>query len=107
MKHLIGPLSLFEAKKKHKLMLNDIPYLAVKIGEGIYVIPDTCPHQDASLSLGSLEGEEIVCPLHRARFNVVTGAIDDVSQMLYFDGVLEKITTHKAVIESELVYLDI
>ncbi len=107
MKHLLGPLSLFANQKKNKIMINGIPYLAVKIGEGIYVIPDACPHQDASLSLGTMEGEEVVCPLHHARFNVINGAIDDVSQMLYFDGVLEKITTYKAVIESDLVYLEI
>lgn len=34
---------------------------------------DTCSHAEASLSEGELEGEEITCPLHGARFNVKTG----------------------------------
>ena len=34
---------------------------------------DTCTHEDASLSTGSLRGELVKCPLHGSRFNVCTG----------------------------------
>lgn len=34
---------------------------------------DTCTHEDASLSRGSLKGALVKCPLHGSRFNVCTG----------------------------------
>lgn len=39
----------------------------------IYATDDTCSHAEASLSEGRLEGEEVICPRHGARFNVKTG----------------------------------
>lgn len=40
-----------------------------------YAIDDTCTHEEASLSDGELQGDEIECPRHAARFNVKTGAV--------------------------------
>lgn len=39
-----------------------------------YAIEDCCSHEEERLSAGQLEGSEIVCPRHGARFSVVTGA---------------------------------
>jgi len=39
----------------------------------IFAIADTCTHAEASLSEGSISGEEIVCPLHYATFHIKTG----------------------------------
>jgi 3-phenylpropionate/trans-cinnamate dioxygenase ferredoxin component len=39
-----------------------------------YTVDDTCTHAQASLSEGFLQGAEIECPLHGARFDVRTGA---------------------------------
>lgn len=42
--------------------------------DGVYhAIEDTCPHDHGELASGTLEGEEIVCPRHGARFSVITG----------------------------------
>ncbi|MEE8264923.1 MAG: Rieske 2Fe-2S domain-containing protein, partial [Acidiferrobacterales bacterium] len=40
-----------------------------------YAVADTCTHEDASLSTGSLKGELVKCPLHGSRFNVITGEV--------------------------------
>jgi NAD(P)H-dependent nitrite reductase small subunit len=57
--------------------------LAVKVGDrevGIYALDgsyyaleDVCPHAYALLSQGFVDGEEIECPLHGAKFNIRTG----------------------------------
>lgn len=39
-----------------------------------YAIDDVCTHDGGPLAEGQLEGEEIACPRHGARFNVKTGA---------------------------------
>lgn len=47
----------------------------VQVDGQVYAVNDTCTHADASLCDGMLDGEELECPLHFARFNVKTGAV--------------------------------
>ena len=37
------------------------------------VADDVCPHEDGPLSEGFVEGDEVECPWHAARFNIKTG----------------------------------
>jgi len=39
-----------------------------------YAIEDCCSHEEEYLSTGQLEGHEIICPRHGARFSIITGA---------------------------------
>jgi NAD(P)H-dependent nitrite reductase small subunit len=48
-----------------------------RIGERIYALDDTCPHEFALLSEGFVEGDVIECPLHQARFKIMTGKLLD------------------------------
>lgn len=49
--------------------------IAVAYSDGKYrAIDDTCTHEEASLAEGWVEGDEIECPLHSARFSLCTGA---------------------------------
>lgn len=43
------------------------------IEQKIFAIADSCTHQGGALSEGTIEGSEVTCPLHRARFDVKTG----------------------------------
>jgi hypothetical protein len=45
--------------------------------------------------------------LHNASFNLIDGEIDEVSKMLYFDFGPEKITTRKAVIEGDDIFVEL
>ena len=38
-----------------------------------YAISDRCPHMSALLSMGTLQGTIVTCPLHFSRFDVKTG----------------------------------
>jgi nitrite reductase/ring-hydroxylating ferredoxin subunit len=42
-----------------------------------FLLKDVCGHRNAPLSRGRLEGYEIECPLHFARFDVRTGELID------------------------------
>jgi 3-phenylpropionate/trans-cinnamate dioxygenase ferredoxin subunit len=60
----------------------DLP-LAAKVGGreiGVYALngkhyalEDVCPHAYALLSQGFIDGEEVECPLHGAKFHIPTG----------------------------------
>jgi len=45
----------------------------VNAGGTFYALLDRCPHMNASLSMGILEGTVVSCPLHRAQFDIKTG----------------------------------
>ncbi|MBM3838506.1 MAG: Rieske 2Fe-2S domain-containing protein [Verrucomicrobia bacterium] len=45
------------------------------LGSEFLAIDDTCPHAGASLSEGAVEGEEVECPWHGARFKLRTGEV--------------------------------
>ena len=40
-----------------------------------YAIEDICTHDGGILTGGAIEGEQIVCPRHGARFSIKTGAV--------------------------------
>ena len=66
----------------------DLDVLLAHTAEGIVAVDDRCPHMSAPLSIGSLDGCVVSCPLHEGRFDLATG---DVVQMpttggLYPDG---------------------
>ena len=46
-----------------------------KIDGVCYAIEDVCTHDGAEIASGALEGDEIICPRHGARFCVKTGAV--------------------------------
>ncbi|HSH22356.1 MAG TPA: Rieske 2Fe-2S domain-containing protein [Candidatus Caenarcaniphilales bacterium] len=53
----------------------DLDLLIVHTEQGVCVTEDRCPHMAAPLSLGSLEGCVVACPLHRGRFDLATGDV--------------------------------
>ncbi len=42
---------------------------------GVYAFEDRCTHNPCPLSGGPMVGDEIVCVMHGARFNIKTGAV--------------------------------
>jgi 3-phenylpropionate/trans-cinnamate dioxygenase ferredoxin subunit len=45
----------------------------VRSGDAYYAIEDICTHDGAQLTGGAIEGTEIICPRHGARFCLRTG----------------------------------
>jgi len=45
----------------------------VNVNGKFYAIGDRCPHMNASLSMGTLKGTIVTCPLHLSQFDVTTG----------------------------------
>ncbi len=46
-----------------------------KLDGQFYAIEDVCSHDGAEIASGELDGDEIVCPRHGARFCIKTGAV--------------------------------
>ncbi len=44
-----------------------------RIGDDVFAMHNSCPHQGYPLSEGELDGTQIVCPAHLWAFDVCTG----------------------------------
>ena len=45
------------------------------LGGEFFAIEDVCTHDGEELASGCIEGDEIICPRHGARFNIRTGEV--------------------------------
>lgn len=57
--------------------------LATRLAGTIHVTQRKCPHLGFNLCRGSLDHGSIVCPLHKAKFDVATGAIQRDPKLLF------------------------
>ncbi len=48
-------------------------YLLANANGRYYVVDDQCSHEDVSLYLGCIQGDNIKCSLHGSRFSLKTG----------------------------------
>ena len=46
-----------------------------RVEEAFHALSDTCTHRGGLLSEGTVEGAEVTCPWHGARFDIKTGAV--------------------------------
>lgn len=65
-----------------------------------YAIEDVCTHDGGVLTGGEVDGEEVECPRHQARFNIKTG---DALTPPAFEGV----ETFDTEVEDDKVYVHI
>ena len=70
---LAAPDELADGERK-SVIVDELPALVFRIGSDYYCIEDVCTHDGQPLTEGPLEGREITCPRHGARFDVSTGA---------------------------------
>jgi len=46
-----------------------------KLEDGFYALEDMCTHDGAEIVSGEIDGDEIICPRHGARFCIKTGEV--------------------------------
>lgn len=57
------------------LQIDEHSIVVFNISGSLYAIADICSHDDGPLGDGELEGHEIACPRHGARFDVRNGRV--------------------------------
>jgi nitrite reductase/ring-hydroxylating ferredoxin subunit len=57
--------------------------LLARVGDRFYAAQRKCPHLGFNLCRGSLDGAAVVCPLHKAKFDLATGAVDRDPKLLF------------------------
>jgi len=62
------------AGQARQVVVNGKTLALINVDGTFYAIDDTCPHSGGPLSEGDVEGQEVTCPWHGARFDVTTGS---------------------------------
>jgi len=62
------------APGSHRVVDVDGASVAVfNVGGKFYAIEDVCTHDGGQLTGGTVEGDQVICPRHGARFSIKTG----------------------------------
>jgi nitrite reductase/ring-hydroxylating ferredoxin subunit len=56
-----------------RISRGDLDLLVAHTSGGIVAVDDRCPHMSAPLSIGTLDGCVVACPLHDGRFDLCSG----------------------------------
>ena len=80
----IAPVDELPNGERLFVELGDTPIAIFNIADDFYAIRDQCSHEDLEIGDGEVEGLELICPHHGARFNLRTGealtlpAVEDI-----------------------------
>lgn len=69
----IGPDAELLDGKRIFVEIDNLPIVVFRVGGELFAIADACSHDDGPLGDGDLNGHEIICPRHGARFDIRTG----------------------------------
>jgi 3-phenylpropionate/trans-cinnamate dioxygenase ferredoxin subunit len=69
----IGPDADLPDGKRIFIEIDGIPIVVFRTGGELFAIADACSHDNGPLGDGDLDGFEIICPRHGARFDIRTG----------------------------------
>lgn len=70
----VAPLADFPPGTVRTVAIDATPIAVFNVDGSFHAIEDCCSHEAEPLSGGDVEGDEVVCPRHGARFSLVTGA---------------------------------
>lgn len=68
-----GPLSALNDGESFSLPIGRRMVAVARSGAEYFAVEDICTHDGAELTGGAIEGSEIICPRHGARFCLRTG----------------------------------
>jgi 3-phenylpropionate/trans-cinnamate dioxygenase ferredoxin subunit len=80
----IAPLAELPNGERLFVELDDLPIVIFNIADYFYAIRDRCSHEDLEIGDGEVDGYELICPHHGARFDLRTGealtlpAVEDI-----------------------------
>ncbi|MDQ3848272.1 MAG: Rieske 2Fe-2S domain-containing protein [Thermoproteota archaeon] len=100
-KVMVGKASDIAEGKMTHVTAGGKEILIANIEGRYYATGNTCTHAGAELHEGELNGTELSCPWHGAKWNVTSGSL------LWFPQKLREIGHYKVTIENDTVYVEV
>lgn len=112
--HTVASTSELAVGEMKAFKVEDEKIVLYHLNDGFYATQGSCTHVFANLSKGKILDEcKVQCPLHRARFDIRTGAVVDWAnfppgiQMLNIVRGEKPLKTYKVVVEGTQVKVEI
>jgi nitrite reductase/ring-hydroxylating ferredoxin subunit len=100
-KILVGKTSDIPPGEMMKVESDGKEILVANENGNYFAMDDTCTHQGASLSEGTLEGSTVTCPWHGSTWDCKTG------KLIAFASELKDLASYKVIVESDSIYVEI
>ncbi|TDG04136.1 non-heme iron oxygenase ferredoxin subunit [Paraburkholderia guartelaensis] len=71
----VAPYAEFQTGSVRSVDVDGTAVAVFNLEGTCYAIEDTCPHDGGVLTGGDVEGDEVICPRHGARFCIKTGKV--------------------------------
>jgi 3-phenylpropionate/trans-cinnamate dioxygenase ferredoxin subunit len=72
----VASLDDFPIGSRRVVEVDGVRVAVFRLESGLHAIEDVCTHDGGELANGMLDGREIICPRHGARFDLATGAVN-------------------------------
>lgn len=92
---------------KVRVEIDGKPFLLVALDGRPHALSDVCPHMGGSLSEGVYADGKITCPRHKARFDVVTGEVEERAKILFMKLPTAKAATYPARVDGGRVLIEL
>ncbi len=80
--------------------INNVAVLICNVNGKFYALADECTHDFAPISTGDLDKDEIICPRHHARFNVIDGSVKAPPAVV-------PVETYEVKIENDIIFVKV
>jgi 3-phenylpropionate/trans-cinnamate dioxygenase ferredoxin subunit len=95
----VGAKNDFADRKPTGVQVSGQSICIIRLGDRFYAIDDRCTHAQVQLSAGDVEEDnELVCPLHGARFSVETGEA-------LTPPAVKPVKTHEVKVEGDAIFV--
>ncbi len=71
----VGSVDELPTEQRLFIEIDGQPIVIFNLAGNYYAIADVCSHDDGPVGEGTMEGFEIICPRHGARFDIRTGKV--------------------------------
>lgn len=75
--------------------IDDLPIVVFKLAGEYFAIADVCSHDDGPVGDGDLQGYEVICPRHGARFDIRDGKVLSLPAVVDIPAYPVRITKHQ------------
>jgi len=99
-KILAGKISDIPSGKMLKVSSNGKEILVANVDGNYFAMDDTCTHQGASLSEGTIESSTVTCPWHGSRWDCKTG------KLIAFATQIKDLASYKVTVEADSVFIE-
>lgn len=71
----VAAVTDFPPGTRRVLDVEGVQVAVFHLEDGFHAVEDVCTHDGGELAAGQIEGYEIICPRHGARFDLCTGTV--------------------------------